>query len=479
MKSAILAFAVLVLLISPLAFSITSSAGGGSSASSVSSYRPVAVSIEPVAATAVEISPYPVAVAVSTSSSSVSACIDEELNSEVRRLYSMLSEGDLTDEQRLEIKFRIENVTAVIREKKESCVALQKSADSSICDVSSLSQELSRLALKLKEAEQNGDASLIEQVRNRKEEIMRLIREKKEQCASQPVTTAFSGGSIAMGAIASCQNLEKYKDKMAYLESTLSSQDNTEERISAIKADIETVRQYVARYQAECNERVSSNLGNLVSEAVKEKEGGASEIVAYYKTRLSAVISSGSDTGTQIQQLKQLRDEIDAMIRDLIEKQQSIDASEVSSVVSEIKVTPGEISADEVRVVASDKKIVAVLKNNPVEITNNGNSVMLDSDGISAEADELMITNETILVGNSEVGISPSTVVSSLNIVPKKIEIIEEGNRSVYKIRADERRNMLGLIAINMEKKVSVDGMNGSVISQEMPWWSFLTTANE
>lgn len=493
MKGAVFAFAVLALLVSSLAFATSSSSGVSSS------LVPKAVSSVPVATSAnsAEIMPYPVTdesadslenipspsnyptvVAVSTINS-VSLCIDEELNSEIKRLYSMLNQEGLSQEQVSEIKARIEKVNSEISEKKASCYALQKNTVSSCYD-DSLNKELSSLALKLNEAEQNGDSSLAEQIRNRKEEVIRIIKENKEHCASyQSVAAASSGSSAAMGAIASCQNLENYREKLAYLEKMIMVGDVSEDRASAIKADIETVRKYIAKYEAECNERTSANLGNMVSEAVKEKEGGAGEIVAYYKARVSAVISSGSDTKTQIEQLKHLRDEIDSMIRDMMEKQSSIEASEISTVVSEIKVLPSEISADNVRVAASGKKVIAVLRSNPVEIASNGNSVVIDSDGISAEAEEILIANDTILVGSSEIGVSPSAVISSLNVVPKKIEIVEEENRSVYKIRSDENRNLLGLIAVRMEKKVSVDGMNGSVISQETPWWSFLTTAAE
>ena len=478
---------VLLTIMSSFALAIDGSVQANSAAAGVSRNVSSAAPVSSIRTATVVAARVPEVVSASSASISISDCISEELNSEMRSLYARLNSesANMSQEEIREIKTRIENLSIQINNRKSQCLAVQEQQkiSNNDCVNESLGQEMVSLELKLQEALRNGDEEAANLVRNRKEEVIRLMKQQQENCiATHSVSEISQPPSVSVPEIISCQQLDIYRQKLVALKDEMASQqahDPSSAAIERLMTETNSLEQAVSRYEEQCSADTRSNLGQIVRQAVSDNQAGAGDIVAYYKARISQIVSSDSFTDVQIQHLKDLRDEIDSMIRELIEKSGTIDATEVSSVVSEIRIAPAEISADQVRITASDKTIFSKLNNGPVEILNNGSSVILDSDGVSAEARELILSNNTIRVGNSELGISPSDAIQNLGVVPKKIEILEENNRSVYMVRADETRRLLGIIEIRVENRFKIDGVNGSIVSQEAPWWSFLTTSAE
>ena len=55
------------------------------------------------------------------------------------------------------------------------------------------------------------------------------------------------------------------------------------------------------------------------------------------------------------------------------------------------------------------------------------------------------------------------------------MELVEENNRAVYKIRVEEKRKLIGLIPVTVSKNMTVDAVDAEVLEEEKPWWAFLT----
>ena len=72
----------------------------------------------------------------------------------------------------------------------------------------------------------------------------------------------------------------------------------------------------------------------------------------------------------------------------------------------------------------------------------------------------------------------PSAAIERIRVEPKEIELKEENDRAVYKIRAAESRKLLGFIPMKLERALTVDAASteAEVIEEKRPWWAFLTT---
>ncbi len=385
------------------------------------------------------------------------------------------------------------NMQLVKKVSESGCIELAcaetatKAVAAESCVDENLNSELNSLFMKLNDAEQNGDNVSIPRIKERIENVSRKMNAINERCqVLKPVeaaATSSSGGagvSAAVKKIEACNDIEAFKKKISYLEDLLKSTDILSQ--SGITAEDATAKLSELRTMLEermrnCNNLTKTNLGVLVSQAVKNKEGGASDIVAYYKMRLSDAISNSSDPAAQISGLKQLRNEIDRMISELINKNQRISSEDMSPIVSEMTVRPNEIVADSVSVEGTNKTIDVNVNGSDAEVQTTTAGVSLNSGNDTATARELKLENNTVRVGNSTIRILPSRVVEIIKISPKAMEIVEENNMVIYKVKADEDRKLLGIFAVKMEKQIDVDGSQGNIVSETLPWWVFLTTA--
>jgi coenzyme F420-reducing hydrogenase alpha subunit len=140
-------------------------------------------------------------------------------------------------------------------------------------------------------------------------------------------------------------------------------------------------------------------------------------------------------------------------------------------------VRPNEIVADSVSVEGTNKTIDVNVNGSDAEVQTTPAGVALNSGNDTATARELKLENNTVKVGNSTIRILPSRVIEIIKVSPKAMEIIEENNMVIYKVKADEDRKLLGIFVVKMEKQIDVDGSQGNIISESSPWWAILTTA--
>ncbi|MFA6089474.1 MAG: hypothetical protein WC755_06425 [Candidatus Woesearchaeota archaeon] len=356
------------------------------------------------------------------------------------------------------------------------------------CIQNNWEQGLNELLIELNTQVAQNNMEEVKRIKAKIEANNQEIRAQKEKCMSlsqTTTTTASSTTAIAtnpMVSVQSCADLMRFKEKLAYYEKAyldkekLTSLGLTENQVLQIKQQL---RQSIEQVMKNCNEDKRENLGEMISLAVKNKEGGANDIAAYYKAKMSEVVSS-EDTTKQIESLKTLRTEIDNMIRELMKNQKNLKAEEVAPLVNEIKVSKREISADGIKVESTDSTLTVNVNDVATEISPTESGAMIESEGVNATAIELSYENGSIKVGNKIVKFSPKQISNKLNLKEKiqKMELKDdsERNKAIYNVVASEKRKLFWVIPINVEKTYTIDGSNGELIKEDRPWWAIASS---
>ncbi len=383
-----------------------------------------------------------------------------------------------------------------------------------------LMDELDRLVKMLREAENNGDRELIaalqEKIQIIKDEIAKAsevptttavnsvspvaISSTGEQEEDKPTVTATSGVNIVSSArLDSCEELRTLEAKKKHYEDlySLSDDELTDKGYTRgreeIRKTIASLEEMIQRLRIECEAGVTNRVGsdndgqtwtsatgtrplNITARPIAVESG--MEITDYYKRRIAEIATEEIDIDRKVTVLKELRDEIDRLIEELIKSKDAISTQEVSGLVTKIQVRPGEVKMDEVAVKTVDKSVVARINDKDLEIKPARAQVIMNDGDLEIKAPELSIENDVLRVGNSEVKLVPSTVLEKINVEAKEMELIEENSRAVYKIKTGEKRKLLGFIPLEVKNTLTVDATNtdSEIIKEERPWWAFFTT---
>lgn len=291
-------------------------------------------------------------------------------------------------------------------------------------------RELDELVRALKEAEEADDEKLIDELNEKIRSIKEEIRKDTEKCESvaEPMIKTASKRVIAINIASSAGGV----------------------------AGVVPVSEVV------------------VPEPVAVSSGR--EVTEYYKLKISKIMAKDIDAKERIRELKELRNEIDKLIEELIKSHDEIKIEDVDELVTKIKVKPTKIEADDVIVSTTEKDIIAKVNDKELKIRPAKTHVIILDKALEVNAPEVSIENDTIKVGNSEVGLTPGDVIRKIKVEPKKIELREENDKAVYKIATEEKRKLFGFIPVNVRLDLTVDANEASIIRKEMPWWAALTS---
>ena len=285
-----------------------------------------------------------------------------------------------------------------------------------------------------------------------------------------------------------CDEVAQWENKIAYYKKLGGSNDADLKKDGFSREEIERILKDLLLGLEKVKARCSSQNGTITmpptaitgsisaTETVKPVvvESGQ-EISAYYKTRLEKTISAKGGE-KQIEELKALRDEIDGLIANLIKSRKELEVSELNNLVTEVKVSRGEIKADNIAVKTTEKKILVNVGASPVSIEPTASQVLIRDKGLEIKTDEVAIKGNALSIGGVEVKIPASEIVEKLGIAPKTIELKKENARAVYNMKVEEPRKLFGFIPFNVLKTVVADSANGNVLTERLPWYSFLTT---
>lgn len=204
--------------------------------------------------------------------------------------------------------------------------------------------------------------------------------------------------------------------------------------------------------------------------------GSGQEISSYYRQKFQKITDESQDMNVQIEALKNLRSDIDGLIGKLLQNKKEISASEIGGLVPEVKILPGEIKARDVSIKTTDNKITVSVGGKSLSIEPKETEVLINDGDISANAKNISIKDNIVSVGNSEVRLAPSEIIKKLQITPVSMELKEENSKAVYALKTDESRKLFGFFPVQIQKSTNADAVNGNVISESRPWWSFLST---
>ncbi len=366
-----------------------------------------------------------------------------------------------------------------------------------------LMEEYHRLVKMLGEAESKGDKeltkTLLEKIRVIKERIEKATEESSEpQLVAEKPTRVVPREVTAVSSptrLDKCAELKAWERKKqhygvlyALSDAELKDKGYSEghEEVSRI---IRRLEEGIKRLRIECEANETGGVAGGAPVLTSEQrvvavtlrpiavESGV-EITDYYQRRIAEIAAREVGIETQIAILKELRNEIDRLIEELIKSKDKITIKEFSGLVTRIAVRPGELKMDNVIVKTVAKSVLTRVNNRDLEIKPTRTGVILQDGTIQVKAAELSIETEILRVGNSEVKLMPSVVIEKFKIEPKEMELKEENAKAVYKIKTAESRKLFGFIPVKVEKTSTVDAANTvvKIIKEESPWWAFLTT---
>jgi uncharacterized membrane protein YkoI len=144
---------------------------------------------------------------------------------------------------------------------------------------------------------------------------------------------------------------------------------------------------------------------------------------------------------------------------------------------------PGKIKLEneETKITVPEaKKIEVGVKNKLIELLVSNNNLSLKEGETMAETKlPLIVENEKLIVNDKEVKITPKQLIEKLvvkNPTDLKVELTSENDKPIYQIKSVEKRNLLFLIPVKVEREVTVDATTEQAekIKEVKPWWSFL-----
>ncbi len=353
----------------------------------------------------------------------------------------------------------------------------------------SLMSEYNNLLEDLKNADLQTDTQKVEIIKNK---ITSLKNEIRQNCTVTAINTVSPQTTAVTKPINQCATLNQWQEKILYYEKMtgLSEEDLKKTNsfsIEEAKKILTDLREKYGELKGRCNSVTGTSQavlptvvgqGSVSSEPINPISAtSGKEIDTYYKAKIGTIINS-KDTTSQIQQLKTLRTEIDGLVENLIKSRKEVEATEFGGLVKQIDINPGEIKADDVTVSTNDKKIFIGLGDKPVSVEPTAGQVTIkDKDiNVGVTSGGVSIKDNVLTVGNVTVNFAPSSITEKLNIIPRTVTLQEENGKAIYEIKTNEMRKLFGLISVNLSKTVTADAGSGNLLTEKLPWYSFITT---
>ena len=247
-------------------------------------------------------------------------------------------------------------------------------------------------------------------------------------------------------------------------EARTAEEQGNEEQITATKRNIDAI------------EIPEGTIRGIPAGASIEARTGQ-DVANYYKVRVGELMREEMDTEARIAKLTELRGNVDTLIEELIQSKDEITSDEMEGLVEEIRVKPNWIEADNIKVQTTAKKIMFRIREKPLQVRPTAEGVVIKDEDIEVNADEITIkSNGVVMVGTSEVKITPSQIMVKIGLEAQEIELTEEEDQAVYKIKTQVRRKLFGFIPINVAKNIVASAVDAEILEEKLPWWSFLTS---
>jgi len=355
-----------------------------------------------------------------------------------------------------------------------------------VCAVSdTLLKEVEDLSEKLEQAKERNDYALVKNLSKKISTLKGEIEKNRIRCQEQKkveVTTP-SGKTFKSAGIVfdPCKQEQLIRKKLEHYKKILSLPKNELEakgyKVEKIDKIIKELTSQLQKFHQAC---VSPDKKIVqLPRPVAPQRG--EEVTTYYKEKVAKLMSSPVNIDEKIGRLKELRNEIDTMIEELIRAKKKIQYSEIKPLVKKIVVQPGKIDAGKVSVKVSAKKDVEIsMKNKKVNVSIEKNKVSLGEEEVKAEVEvsaPIEIEQGKVFLGGKEIKTTPGEAVRKISASPEAlIKLSKEKEKPVYKVSDVQRKRILGIFPVRIKRDITIDASseNSRVIKIKRPWWSFL-----
>ena len=206
-----------------------------------------------------------------------------------------------------------------------------------------------------------------------------------------------------------------------------------------------------------------------------------SDIVSYYKGKMINVMASSETSDNKIASLKDLRQEIDNTIANLIGQRKNIKFDDVKGMVDSVTVGANSISIGESKTDGTDVSIESYIGDSSVSVAPTTSGAEINQDGIKVDSVSVAVDKDGINVDGANVSVSPKELMQRHKLLSNMarvtaLKLSKENNKAMYTANVDAKKNILGFIPATTNEEIKVDAENGNIISESKPWWSAIST---
>jgi len=361
---------------------------------------------------------------------------------------------------------------------KEATAATPAVVATPACYNNDLIQAYTATLNNLQKAQSDGNAQQVTELSKKITSIKQEISKNGDKCAQPVINVPMPVQDNVTNAKDQCSKLEKWKGYIELYDKSIKESDEQFKILTGFSKAEATVliTDIKNRYQdikAKCED---SRTVKTVATASPILPSSGEEINTYYQAKMDKIVS-GKNVDTQIKDVSALKSEVSGLVNNFIKNRKEVEATELKGLIKKIDVAPGQIKADNITVTTTDKKIFTDLGNQAVSIEPNQNQVTINDQNIKVETKEnISITDNKMQVGDAEVKVAASSIADNLNITPQTVSLQSDNGQATYEMKLQEPRKLFGLFSVNLTKTITADAKDGKVLSEKLPWYSFLTT---
>lgn len=299
---------------------------------------------------------------------------------------------------------------------------------------------------------------------------------KKNNCWSSAAQVASTSARPECEIVN--DNLKKELEE-GYIKTAIVYKEGNPERIKEIDNYMMQLKNKVSKNKESCwtvktsgGETAVAAAPAAISTSWVDAETKPADVATYYRAKMDTILADEKSIDSQIMQLKDLKNKIDMMIEELINKKEIIGADDFNGLVGEFKISSTEISADDQKFDSVNKEFVKNIGNKSVSIKQGADNVVLTVDNVEVNAPEFAITDK-IKVDDIELKALPDKIKKHIKENITDVEIVREKDKLVYNVKTEEERKLLGIFSVTAEKNTVLDATseNADLIKEEKPWW--------
>ncbi len=249
-----------------------------------------------------------------------------------------------------------------------------------------------------------------------------------------------------------------------------SSNDSGE--IASIKEEALQMKERLREELASC----SGKSGSKRSDQVQAMNQEMNQVISSYTERIRN-LSTIEDVNQRNTEREQIKTETMTQIKAIVQERKQANASDLAAISGQVKIMEGKILLNGSEINSTGVSVMVRMRNRTMNVSSIAGALSINALGLQIRIPSMEVSeNGTVTVNGSVLGLSPEEVQERIRIKVNSMQLVRESGTLMYQASGDEERKLLGLFKIKLENKVKLNAENGQVLSEERPWWAFLTT---